>query len=225
MFSKRATPMTETSAEGAKELTFRVASPADVAAAVPLIYSSGPATFDYVFNIGHTRGAQEFLRFAFLQGGGEFGWRTHHVAEIDGQVAAAAAAFDGRAVLGFTIASALQILRFYGPFRSWGVLARGLRVEAIIRPPRVEEYYLGHVGVRQELRGYGIGTRFMRNLLQGIDIDRHSCAALDVAATNPRAQLLYERLGFVVKALRSSKLQGRYGRVADHYRMVRPVEV
>jgi len=215
--------MTETSAGDPAALSFRAATPADVDDAVPLIYSSGPAAFDYVFDIGSTRGAQQFLRFAYLKGGGEFGWRAHRVAEMHGQVAAAGAAFDGRATLRFTIANALQILQFYGPIRAWGVLIRGLRVETIIRPPRAEEYYLCHVGVREEWRGRGIGTGFLRYLLQGLNADRHRCATLDVAATNPRARLLYERLGFVINARRPSALQGRLGRVADHYRMGRPV--
>jgi ribosomal protein S18 acetylase RimI-like enzyme len=215
--------VTETSASNPAVLTFRAATPADVADAVPLIYSSGPSAFDYVFDIGNSRGAQEFLRFAYLRRGGEFGWQAHRVAEIGGRVAAAGAAFDGRAVLRFTIANALVILRFYGPIRAWGVMVRGLRTETVIQPPRAEEYYLCHLGVREELRGQGIGARFMRHLLEGLDPDRHRCATLDVAVTNPRAQLLYERLGFVVEALRVSKLQNRRGRVADHYRMSRPV--
>jgi ribosomal protein S18 acetylase RimI-like enzyme len=196
---------------------------ADVADAVPLIYSSGPGAFDYVFNIGGARDAQAFLRFAYLHGGGEFGWRAHRIAEMDGQVAAAGAGFDGRTVMRFTIAGALQILVFYGPIRAWGVMVRGLRVEAIIRPPRAEEYYLCHLGVREEIRGHGIGARFIRHLLEGLDAKRHRCATLDVAVTNPRAQLLYERLGFTLEALRASKLQNRHGRVADHYRMSRSV--
>ena len=210
-------------AENLAALTFRAASRADVADAVPLIYSSGPAAFDYVFKIGGTRDAQAFLRYAYQQGGGEFGWRAHRVAERGGQVTAAGAAFDGRSVMRFTIAGALQILRFYGPVHAWGVMVRGLRVEAIIRPPRAEEYYLCHLGVREEMRGHGIGAGFMRHLLEGLDPKRHRCAALDVAVTNPRAQLLYERLGFEVDALRSSKLQNQCSRVADHYRMSRPV--
>jgi ribosomal protein S18 acetylase RimI-like enzyme len=214
--------MTETSAGDPAALTFRAAAAADVAAAVPLIYSSGPAAFDYVFETGGTRRAQDFLRFAFLKGGGEFGWRVHRVAEFGGRVTAAGAAFDGGAVLRFTIANALQILQFFGPIRAWGVMVRGLRVEAIIRPPRAEEYYLCHVGVREELRGHGIGTRFMRNLLEGVAAHRHRCAALDVAVTNPRARSLYEKLGFEIEALRTSSLQNRLGRVPDHYRMSRP---
>jgi ribosomal protein S18 acetylase RimI-like enzyme len=215
--------MRESYAENLAALTFRAASRADVADAVPLIYSSGPAAFDYVFDIGGARDAQAFLRFAYLKGGGEFGWRAHRIAEMGGQVAAVGAAFDGRTVMRFTVAGALQIWGFYGPIRAWGVMVRGLRVEAIIRPPHAEEYYLCHLGVREERRGHGIGARFIRHLLEGLDAKRHRRATLDVAVTNPRAQLLYERLGFEVEALRASKLQNQRGRVADHYRMSRPV--
>jgi ribosomal protein S18 acetylase RimI-like enzyme len=215
--------MHEPYADNQVALIFREASRADVADAVPLIYSSGPAAFDYVFNTGGSRDAQAFLRFAYLKGGGEFGWQAHRIAETGGQVAAVGAAFDGRTVMRFTIAGALQIWGFYGPIRAWGVMVRGLRVEAIIRPPHAQEYYLCHLGVREEMRGHGIGARFMRHLLEGLDAKRHRCATLDVAVTNPRAQLLYERLGFEVEALRASKLQNRHGRVADHNRMSRPV--
>jgi ribosomal protein S18 acetylase RimI-like enzyme len=210
-------------ADSATVLLFRAAAPADIADAVPLIYSSGPAAFDYVFTIGGARDAQAFLRFAYLKGGGEFGWQTHRVALLGERVVAAGAAFDGRAVLRFTIAGALQILQFYGPIRGWGVMVRGLRTETVIQPPKVHEYYLCHVGVREELRGQGIGARFMRYLLEGIDPSRHRCATLDVALTNPRAQLLYERLGFVVEALRASKLKNPSGQVADHNRMRRSI--
>ena len=215
--------MRESHAEKHVALTFRAASRADVADAVPLIYSSGPAAFDYVFNNGGTRDAQAFLRFAYLHGGGEFGWRAHRIAEMGGQVVAVGAAFDGRTVTRFTLAGALQIWGFYGAIRAWGVMVRGLRVEAIIRPPHAQEYYLCHLGVREEMRGRGIGAHFIGHLLEGLDAKRHRCATLDVAVTNQRAQLLYERLGFEVEALRASKLQNRRGRVADHYRMSRPL--
>jgi ribosomal protein S18 acetylase RimI-like enzyme len=216
--------MTEMNVDNWATPAFRAARPGDGADAVPLIYSSGASSFDYVFDTGNPGGAQSFLSFAFLRRGGEFGWETHHVGEIGGRVVAAGAAFDGRAVLRFTIASAVLIFRFYGPIRAWGVMRRGLRTETIIRPPRADEYYVCHVGVREELRGQGIGARFMRHLLNGIDNRQHRGATLDVAVTNPRAQLLYERLGFVVEAHRPSKLQNGRGRVPDHYRMSHPVE-
>jgi hypothetical protein len=47
----------------------------DVDASVPLIYSSGPDAFDYVF-----WDAESFLRRAYLDGTGECGNRNHTVA-------------------------------------------------------------------------------------------------------------------------------------------------
>lgn len=55
-------------------LQFREAGPGDAGEAVPLIYSSGPAAFDFVF--GHkAKQALEFLHFAFLDGAGEMGYK------------------------------------------------------------------------------------------------------------------------------------------------------
>src|SRR5258708_17032167 len=87
--------MSETSVDNPAALTFRAATPADVADAVPLIYSSGPSAFDYVFDIGNSRGAQEFLRFAYLRRGGEIGWWAHRVAEIGGPGAGVGAPIRG----------------------------------------------------------------------------------------------------------------------------------
>ncbi|HEV2681194.1 MAG TPA: GNAT family N-acetyltransferase, partial [Rhodanobacter sp.] len=69
-------------------LTFRPALAADVAAAIPLIHSSGPAAFDYVFAVSGVGDAQAFLRRAFIDGAGEFGWRNHVVGVLDGAVVA-----------------------------------------------------------------------------------------------------------------------------------------
>ena len=202
-------------------VTFRAAEPGDADAAVPLIYSSGPAAFDYVFSHGRPGRALAFLRDAFGAGSGEFGFRNHVVGVRDGKVVAAGAAWDGRVALRFTAAAAVQIFRFYGPLHAWGVIVRGLRAEHVIRPPKPDEYYIAHLGVREELRGCGIGERLTRHLLASADPKRHRVAALDVAVTNPRAEALYARLGFHVDVLRRSALASRYHAVADHRRMSR----
>jgi ribosomal protein S18 acetylase RimI-like enzyme len=204
-------------------VTFRAAEAGDADQAVPLIYSSGPAAFDYVFSHDRPGHALAFLRFAFADGGGEFGFRNHVVALQDGGIVGAGAAWDGRVALRFTVAAAAQILRFYGPLRAWGVILRGLRVEAVIRPPKADEYYVAHLGVRDGLRSRGIGARLTRHLLAGADPRRHRVAALDVAVTNPRAEALYARLGFTVDGLRRSTLKSRFHAVVDHRRMSRPV--
>ena len=66
-------------------LKFRPAEPRDAEQAVPLIYSSGPAAFDYAFRrAGLT--AEGFLQAAFVDGAGMFGYPRHWVGELGGYV-------------------------------------------------------------------------------------------------------------------------------------------
>ena len=203
------------------DIAFRPATPEDVEAAVPLIYSSGPAAFDFVFAQDRPNGAQDFLRHAFRQGGGEFGWRNHVAGVAEGRVVAIGAGWDGRQSIAFTLAAARQIFGFFGPIKAWGVIIRGLKVESVIRPAGAGEFYVGHLGVDPAMRSRGLGAKLMTYLLALAT----ACpkAVLDVDAGNPRAQALYERLGFVVTATRVSKLHSRYDRVGDHRRMEKPL--
>ena len=200
-------------------LTFRPAAAADVEAAVPLIHSSGPDAFEYVFAVPGMGDAQAFLRHAFVDGAGEFGWRNHVIGVLDGVVVAAGAGFGGATKWPFTLAAARQILGHYGWRHAAGVIARGLRVESVIPPPTGAMYYLGHLGVSPSLRGKGIGAALVEHLLDITPAHAGGPVVLDVATTNPDAQRLYQRLGFEVVAERRSALANAQGRVPDHRRM------
>jgi hypothetical protein len=78
-----------------RNLFFRPAAPADVNAAVPLIYSSAPAAFDFLFAVPERGSPQKFLRQAFVEGTGQFGFRNHVVGVEDGEVVAVGAAWSG----------------------------------------------------------------------------------------------------------------------------------
>lgn len=191
-------------------LTFRRARPDDVDAAIPLIYSSGPDAFDYAFARPGRNSAEDFLRYAFVQGGGQFGWRQHWVGEQDGLVVAAGTVFGGEVNLRYMLAATRQILGYFG-LGSAGVIRRGLQLEKIICPPPRKTLYLAHLGVTPTLRGEGLGSQLIEHLLQ---IGRRSglpVAALDVSTANPKAQALYERLGFNVQVERASTLPGVAG--------------
>ncbi len=204
-------------------LEIRAARPADADAAVPLIYSSGPGSFEYVFGDGSPDGALAFLRRAFADREGEFSHATHRVAVRGGEVVGVGAAYGADAVLRFTLAAARQILGGYGPLRGAGVIVRGLRTEQVIRPPRAGELYICHLGVRQDCRSRGVGRALLDDLLGSASAGRHRVATLDVAVGNPRAQALYERCGFRVDARRVSALRRTAGAVPDHHRMSRPL--
>lgn len=200
-------------------ILFRPAYSDDVTLAVPLIYSSGPAAFEYVFTDKVRGNAAAFLHTAFIHKRGEFGYANHTVVEVDGQVVGIGATFSGRDHLRFTLAAVQQILAFYGPVRCWRIIRQGLQVEKIVQPPTPNLHYLAHLGVAPAWRGQGIGAQLVDYFLQqGKEMGRVA-AALDVAVTNPRAQALYERLGFVVTQELPSTLKNEHATVATHRRM------
>lgn len=196
-------------------LHFRPATPEDVHAAVPLIYSSGPAAFDFIFS-PKPKQALEFLHYTFTDGNGEFGYKYHVVGEVDGKVVAVGTAFDGESTLKYFLAMGRQIISFYG-LQAFSVIPRGLQVESIIQPPKGRLHYIAHLGVDPSMQSKGIGSKLVEHLMEQGRKEGKTQTALDVSVLNPRAQVLYERLGFKLTGQRESKLPG----VPSHNRLER----
>jgi len=204
------------------DVIFRAARAEDVTPAVPLIYASGPDAFDYVFAT-REHDAMAFLRHAFTCGSGEFGFGIHIVGEINGHIVATGAGWTAASTLPFTLAAAGQFMGFFGPMGTPAVIVRGLRTEAVIRPPSPGEFYIGHLGVDPAWRGQGIGEALVGQLADTGRGRGLKTLALDVAVTNPRAQALYTRLGFTVAGERASTLKRDLGHVPPSRRMTRPL--
>lgn len=69
--------------------------------------------------------------------------------------------------------------------------------------PRRDELYVDGLAVAADARGRGVGTRLLsevRDVARALDKD---FVRLDVVDTNPRAQALYERLGYRVTRVQS----------------------
>lgn len=200
-------------------LEIRPAEPADVETAVPLIYSSGPDAFEFVFAHEKTGDAQAFLRHAFVHGQGEFGYLNHVVVTQNGEIVGVGASFSGQDMLGFTVAAVAQIIRFFGLPTGLGIIRRGLQIERVVVPPRKGEHCVAHLGVKPECQSLGIGTHLINYLLaDGRRLGRKT-AVLDVSVENSRAEALYKRLGFVVTKEVPSHYENQYGRVYNHRRM------
>lgn len=204
------------------KITFRPARQDDVEAAIPLMISSGPAAFDYVFTLANSKNVSEFLRAAFLDGAGQFGYRNQIVAVAGEQVVATGAGYSGKTTLPFMAAGARQILSRYG-VQGLGVIVRGLRTEQIVPPPGRKEWYLAHLGVNPTMRSHGIGKQLIAHLLGLGKTAGYALAVLDVATDNPRAQVLYESVGFRVTHERVSTLRNAVSYVPSHRRMARPL--
>lgn len=180
------------------DVQVRPAEPADADAAVPLIYASGTHEWDYGFAT-RRHPATDWIRAAFLGGSATESYRGYHVALVAGRVVGVGSFLPGAA---FDTRNSLRLIReairAYGLTECWGVMRRTLRLMELMPPPGKDALFIQRVGVSPGLRGHGIGRALLDDRICAARADRLRCAVLDVAFTNPRAQALYERLGFRV---------------------------
>jgi len=200
-------------------LEYRSCQPSDVNEAIPLMYSAGPEAFRYVFSVDYSEQAIDFLRYAFVKGKGEFGYNDHIVALDNNTIVGLVGRRSSRQNLAYTVVAAKQIFGFYGLFKGLKVIFRGLRFEAIVTPPTKGRVCLHNLGVSPDSRGKGFGQRMIEHFIAYEKQVNTTHVCLDVAATNPRAKSLYQRLGFVVKEQKNGKLKNKYGRGVDHETM------
>lgn len=199
------------------KIEFRRCTPQDVDLAVPLIFSSGPTGFSYVFTNDHTS-AKAFLTYAFQHKGGEFSYDNHYGLLVDGKLVGIGAIFSGMRAKGFTKADFLNILRFY-KFHSLPVLIRGIKTEQIIKLPSADEICIAHLAISENYRSRGLGGKLISHLINESQANSDKRYVLDVSEENPKARSLYERLGFSVTKHELSTLKNNFGHVANHFRM------
>jgi ribosomal protein S18 acetylase RimI-like enzyme len=199
---------------------FRHADSRDVDAAVPLIHSSGPQAFDYVFQCCG-KSSHDFLRFAFTDGNGFLGYKNHTVATLDGQVVAIVAVYNLSTYVRLTLGHLWQLWRFYPASSLIDLITRGARLQSIMPPPDQTTHYVAHFGVAKALRGCGIGRSLLAYQYKKAQELGRAIYALDVSVENPRAQALYERFGFSVTA--ENAFSGPPGTVPNTRRMTMPV--
>ena len=201
------------------KIALRKSQKSEVNIAVPLIYSSGPPSFEYVFKNDQV-GAIDFLKHAFVRVGGEFSYDNHYSLYLNNEMVGIGSVFDAKQAGSFTFYDGKNILRFY-KLKSLGIIRRGLQVEGLIKLPKKKEIVLAHLGVQPDMQGKGLGTKLIAALMEKANQEEDSRFILDVSEENPRAKALYDRLGFVVTKKNNSTLKNKYSYVANHLRMER----
>ena len=187
--------------------------------AVPLIYCSGVQEYDYGFTTRRHQAA-EFIRAAFLGGSKSDSYRGFRVAVVDGRVVGIGSFLGGSEYdAGNTLRFLWDVLRLYGPWEFWGVLRRGLRLQGLMPPPEKDALFIQKVGVSPEMRGRGVGTGLVSEQTAVARDEGFRRCVLDVEATNPGAQRLYERMGFRVTGERGWDGDGAAVEVPPQRRM------
>ncbi|MEH6348128.1 MAG: N-acetyltransferase [Bermanella sp.] len=181
------------------DLNIRPARPEDAKEVAPLIFSSGPRAFEFIFSNEEKGACLGFLEDCFARKSVMFSYEHHYVVEDENQVVAIIGAFTKSSMGKTQLSTGIQIIRYLGMFAGIKSLLRGLKFERkIVKPPLTDCYYICHVGVRPDRQGLGIGEKmvaFIEGLAREKGVNKLS---LDVSVINPRAQKLYERLGFSV---------------------------
>ena len=199
-------------------IQFRRAEPGDIEQAVPLIYSAGPHEFDYVFATrSHT--ALDFLKAAFVAGSSTFDYMNHVVALVDGRVVGIGAFYSGAEFSRLNWEATWRIVRFYGPIKCWSVMRKGIQLQKLIPPPKKDAEFVQNLGIAEDMQGKGVGTTLLERQIEIARGNNRRICVLDVAVTNPRAQKLYERLGFRVVEERKWHVTGSAVHVPDQRRM------
>lgn len=194
---------------------FRKARSSDVEAAIPLIYSSGPDAFDYVFCESSPDEATAFLAESFCRGRSEWGYQQHWVAELDGEVVGIGGLKYASQQFKFSLVAAREIFTYFR-LAGFQVILRGLRTEQVIQPPKRGVALIYQLAVSPRCQGRGVGRQLIAHLVQQAQNRGVATAGLEVAEQNPRARALYESLGFTPVAQRNSELRSKYGWVDNH---------
>ena len=98
-------------------IQFRACQKSDVNEAIPLMFSAGPEAFRYVFSVDYSEQALDFLRYAFVKGQGEFGFKDHSVAIVNNEVIGLVGRRCSEKNGAYTLVAIKQILGFYGLFK------------------------------------------------------------------------------------------------------------
>ena len=201
------------------ELSITPCRPESVVEAVELMHSAGPDAYNYVFSDRHASQSKAFLANAYQSVGTDVSHRQHLGGYADGRLIALGSLKYPQQTVPFTLAALVAIVREYG-HRAVPVLVRGLRTEAVIRPPSKGTALLCNLAVAEDCRGQGIGERMIDELVAQAMAAGAVSVQLDVAETNPDAQRLYLRKGFRrVADYRNDQLISAFGRVVGHQRM------
>lgn len=138
---------------------------------------------------------------------------------VGNKVVGIGAFYSGKEYASLGFGNTKQVFRFFGFSDGWSVFRKCLRVQKLIPPPDKDTEYVADLGVKEEFRGQGIGTALLKRQMEVALSKKRHFYALDVAVNNPRAQKLYETLGFKVANERQFFISGRQGPIPNARRM------
>ncbi|MFN8446412.1 MAG: GNAT family N-acetyltransferase [Caldilineaceae bacterium] len=179
------------------ELAFRSAQPTDATVTAPLIYSAAPDQYRFVFAVDRYT-IVDFLQRAFHNGSRLFGYQRYTVATLQDQAIAIGAFYGAADHPRPDLKTIATLINCFDPIRFVGILRRSAQFSALLSHAVPETKYIANFAVAEAWRSQGIGTSFLQREIGLAKTQGYKNCALNVSSSNPKAQQLYERLGFQV---------------------------
>jgi ribosomal protein S18 acetylase RimI-like enzyme len=181
----------------------RPAAPGDADVVARLLYETATGMYDLY--AGGARRALRILRAAYRRPGNSASQEIVWVAEVDGAVAGAVAAFpvaegDSRA------SRFLRVTLARTPPWKWPATLRIFHTGAELTPvPPPSSLYVDALATDSRFRRRGVASALLEEACRLASRAGLRVVALDTAATNTGAQALYEGCGFSVTERRQPK--------------------
>jgi ribosomal protein S18 acetylase RimI-like enzyme len=175
----------------------------DVEPVTQLLYETATGMYDIY--AGGAERARRILTAAYKRPGNSASREIVWVAEVDGAVAGALAAFpvregDGRAQ------RFLRVTLTRTPPWKWPATLRVFRAGGELTPvPPADALYVDALATMPEFRRRGVASALLDEAARLAVAASLGSVALDTAATNTAAQALYENAGFSVSERREAK--------------------
>jgi len=173
----------------------RIAKIDDSTSIFEMIYSSGPDLYDFLY-LSSNKSAKEYIAFEFKSGRGFGGYQNVTVITDGNEILGTGCFYSGKAVKDLISGTIKNIFKFYGVFAGFKIIFRMRHIKLIIKEPLDDELYLSNFGVDKNMRGTGIGRYFLMEKIAEARDQGYRIISLDVSDQNPRAEKLYESLGF-----------------------------
>ncbi|RMA82329.1 GNAT family N-acetyltransferase [Umboniibacter marinipuniceus] len=165
--------------------------------AVPLLFSSGPEAFTWLYGNGDKLRAMSFLANSFTRDDTALSHNNIWGVISEGSVIATfilASKASAEALAGPGIT---QVFRYYGFSAALACSWRGIRLERSLPAPKPDCLHLSGIAVDAQFRGRGL----LREIVNFADQKAYEMAcsnlSLDVAKSNALAMAMYLHLGFV----------------------------
>lgn len=179
--------------------TIRHATADDGSDAVDLLMQAAGGLLTHIFGNGDEASTRRFLASAWQSGDGQYGYYNHWVAESEHAVVGLVTSWHDQLPTDFDRKTLDMITQHFGLDEAIDIVMRSQAYSSALHSPTSEQLAIGHLAVKPGLRGNGIGTYLLDEML--ILARRYSKIAmvLDVETSNQNAIHFYTSQQFIVE--------------------------